>query len=166
MRLSYASEPTRNKFQNQEKINKEKIDSEKTSFKKFKKAELLKKIYDQKNWNSLFINPNTVLSKMAEKFGLNKRDILGKDVENGAVRLALCETEILQETRAYLETQGVDLSVFEEEMTSTERSDTTLMVKNIPQEVSKYIYFFSNFKKTNQKFIWKLWKHQKIHHAR
>jgi multiple RNA-binding domain-containing protein 1 len=74
---------------------------------------------------------------MAEKFNLQKKDILGKEVENGAVRLALCETEILQETKAYLESQGVDLSKFEGEMATAVRSDTALMVKNIPTQASR-----------------------------
>jgi multiple RNA-binding domain-containing protein 1 len=134
LRLAFASAPRRDKFQQKMET---KVEKEKTSFKKFKKAELLKKIYDQSNWNSLFINPNTVLAKMAEKFGLQKKDILGKEVENGAVRLALCETEILQETKGYLETQGVEIEVFEKEMGGCRRSEDTLMVKNIPQESTK-----------------------------
>ena len=134
MRLAFASAPRRDNFQTKTET---KVEKEKTSFKKFKKAELLKKIYDQKNWNSLFINPNTVLAKMSEKFGLQKKDILGKEVENGAVRLALCETEILQETKGYLESQGVEIEVFEKEMGSCRRSEDTLMVKNIPQESTK-----------------------------
>jgi multiple RNA-binding domain-containing protein 1 len=137
LRLNFAREARRNKFRNENENMKKKIESEKTSFKKIKKAELLKKVYDQTNWNSLFINPNTVLAKMAEKFGLQKKDILGKEVENGAVRLALCETEILQETRSYLESQGVNLTAFEKEMGDCVRSHNTLMVKNIPQEATK-----------------------------
>ena len=98
---------------------------------------MLKKIYDQTNWNSLFLNPNTVLAKMADKFGLQKKDILGKDVENGAVRLALCEAEILQETRAYLESQNVDVSKFDLNMGSSVSSTKTLLVKNIPTQASR-----------------------------
>lgn len=135
--MSFASEPTRNKFQQKDQQVEKKVAKETSSFKKFKKAELLKKIYDQTNWNSLFLNPNTILQKMAEKFGLQKKDILGKDVEDGAVRLALCEAEVLQETRAYLESQGIELDVFEKPMGACTRSQTSLMVKNIPQGCSK-----------------------------
>lgn len=134
--MAFASEPTRNKYQTDDHL-RNKISNEKSSFKKVKKAEMLKKIYDQTNWNSLFLNPNTVLAKMADKFGLQKKDILGKDVENGAVRLALCEAEILQETRAYLESQNVDVSKFDLNMGSSVRSTKTLLVKNIPTQASR-----------------------------
>lgn len=135
--MSFASEPTRNKYVAKTDSTAKKVNKEKSSFKKVKKAELLKKIYDQTNWNSLFLNPNTILQKMAEKFGLQKKDILGKDVEDGAVRLALCETEVLQETKAYLESQAVQVTVFDKQMSECLRSSTTLMVKNIPQGCSK-----------------------------
>ena len=48
--------------------------------------------------------------------------------ENAAVKLALAETHIIQETKSYLESQGVLLSSF----SSRARSDTTILVKNIP----------------------------------
>ncbi len=34
---------------------------EKTSYKKEKKLDLMKNLKDQTNWNTLFLNPNTVL---------------------------------------------------------------------------------------------------------
>lgn len=139
LRMEKASAPRRDRFQTQtqEEINQNKIDQEKSSFKKFKKAELLKKIYDETNWNALFLNPNTILQKMSEKFGLKKTDILGKEVENGAVKLALCETEILQETKKFLEDQGLDVSIFERPMGQTERSISSFLVKNIPAKITK-----------------------------
>jgi multiple RNA-binding domain-containing protein 1 len=48
--------------------------------------------------------------------------------ENAAVKLALAETHIIQETKSYLEAQGVLLSSF----STRGRSDTTILVKNIP----------------------------------
>lgn len=44
------------------------------------------------------------------------------------MKLALAETHIIQETKSYLESQGVLLSSF----SSRARSDTTILVKNIP----------------------------------
>lgn len=60
---------------------------------------------------------------------ISKSDILNPDgSDNAAVKLALAETHIIQETKAYMESQGVVLSAF----SSKERSDTTILVKNIP----------------------------------
>ncbi len=59
-----------------------------------------------------------------------KSEILNPDggSDNAAVKLALAETHIIQETKTYLESQGVVLSAF----SSRERSETTILVKNIP----------------------------------
>lgn len=60
---------------------------------------------------------------------LDKSDILNPESgDNAAVKLALVETHIIQETKAYLESQGVLLSSF----SSKARSDTAILVKNIP----------------------------------
>jgi len=48
--------------------------------------------------------------------------------ENAAVKLALAETHIIQETKSYLEAQGVLLSSF----STRARSNTVILVKNIP----------------------------------
>lgn len=60
---------------------------------------------------------------------INKSEILNpENGDNPAVKLALAETHIIQETKAYLESQGVLLSSF----STKARSDTTILVKNIP----------------------------------
>jgi multiple RNA-binding domain-containing protein 1 len=60
---------------------------------------------------------------------ISKSDILNPESgDNAAVKLALAETHIIQETKTYLESQGVLLSSF----SSRARSDTTILVKNIP----------------------------------
>lgn len=60
---------------------------------------------------------------------ISKADILNPDSDNAAVKLALAETHVIQETKTYLESQGVLLSSFGSHM---RRSDTIILVKNIP----------------------------------
>jgi multiple RNA-binding domain-containing protein 1 len=70
-----------------------------------------------------------VASSIANRMNIDKSEILNP--ENGdspAVKLALAETHIIQETKSYLESQGVLLSSF----STKARSDTTILVKNIP----------------------------------
>ena len=45
---------------------------ERSSFKKEKRVDLMKNLKDETNWNTLFLNPNTVLSYITEKFGITK----------------------------------------------------------------------------------------------
>ena len=68
-------------------------------------------------------------SSVADRFNIDKNDILNPESGvNPAVKLALAETHIIQETKSYFETQGVVLSSF----SSRARSDTIILVKNIP----------------------------------
>jgi multiple RNA-binding domain-containing protein 1 len=69
-----------------------------------------------------------VLSSISDRLSISKADILNPESDNAAVKLALAETHIIQETKTYLESQGVILSSF----SSRSRSDTTILVKNIP----------------------------------
>ncbi len=65
---------------------------------------------------------------------ISKSDILNPESsDNAAVKLALAETHIIQETKSYLESQGVVPSSF----SSRARSETTILVKNIPYGTSE-----------------------------
>ena len=45
---------------------------EKSSYKKKKKKEMRMKYNDTTSWNTLFLNPNTVLERMAKKLHITK----------------------------------------------------------------------------------------------
>ncbi|KAL0952891.1 hypothetical protein HGRIS_007110 [Hohenbuehelia grisea] len=80
------------------------------------------------NWSMLYMNSDAVASSIADRLNISKSDILNPESDNAAVKLALAETHVIQETKTYFEEQGVVLSSF----TSRARSDTTILVKNIP----------------------------------
>ena len=72
-------------------------------------------------------------SSIANRMNIPKADILNPDnAVNPAVKLALAETHIIQETKIYLESQGVSLTSFSSPHSRTRRSDTVILVKNIP----------------------------------
>ena len=62
---------------------------EKSSYKKKKKKEMRMKYNDTTSWNTLFLNPNTVLERMAKKLHITKSQILVSD--NLAPKVALAE---------------------------------------------------------------------------
>lgn len=67
------------------------------------------------NWNALFVDHNAVAEVIAEKFGASKEAVVGPDIKgSAAVRLALAETQIVNETKKYLEKMGVRLDAFSE----------------------------------------------------
>jgi multiple RNA-binding domain-containing protein 1 len=59
---------------------------------------------------------------------ISKSDILDPESPDAAVKLALAETHIIQETKTYLESHGVILSAF----SGRGHSETIILVKNIP----------------------------------
>ncbi|KAI9457851.1 hypothetical protein HD554DRAFT_2141462 [Boletus coccyginus] len=84
------------------------------------------------NWSMLYMNSDAVVSSIADRLSISKADILNPESSNAAVKLALAETHVIQETKSYLESQGVILSSF----SSRGRSDTIILVKNIPYGTS------------------------------
>ena len=79
-----------------------------------------------------------MVSSVADRMNISKSDILNPESENAAVKLALAETHIINETKTYLESQGVLLGSFSTLAGSNHlrRSDTVILVKNIPYGTS------------------------------
>ena len=102
-----------------------------SSFKKNRKEQQKESSMNETNWNSLFMSQDAVADAMANKMNVAKSDILDVESDNMAVRLALAETHTIQETIKYLQDAGVSIDAFKANM-KKERSDTVIMVKNIP----------------------------------
>ena len=77
---------------------------------------------------SIHSQSDAVLSSVADRMKISKSDILDPEASDTAVKLALAETHIIQETKTYLESHGVVLSAF----SGRGRSETVILVKNIP----------------------------------
>ena len=61
----------------------------------------------------MFLGVNAVADAMAEKYQTSKSGILdAQSRQSLAVRMALGETQVVSETREFLEAQGVRLDVF------------------------------------------------------
>ncbi|KAF9505781.1 hypothetical protein BS47DRAFT_1378243 [Hydnum rufescens UP504] len=84
------------------------------------------------NWSMLYMNSDAVVSSVADRLKVSKADILNPDSDDAAVKLALAETHVIQETKKYLEDEGVILDSFK----SRQRSETIILVKNIPYGTS------------------------------
>jgi multiple RNA-binding domain-containing protein 1 len=80
------------------------------------------------NWNSMYMNPNAVLSSVADRLGVTKADLIDFSSSDAAVKQAHAETHVIQEIKAFLESSGVNLDAFRQH----ERDETTLLIKNFP----------------------------------
>ncbi|CAG8467637.1 18241_t:CDS:2, partial [Acaulospora morrowiae] len=86
-----------------EKPQPQNQDQSKWSLKKKKEMKLKSQATNDFNWNTLYMNSDTIAESIAHRFNIKKSDILDPESDNLAARLALAETHIIQETKAYLE---------------------------------------------------------------
>ena len=67
---------------------------------------------------------------MSDRLGISKSELLDPTSADAAVKQAHAETHIIQETKSYFTTHGVNLDAFKKR----ERGDTTILVKNFSYE--------------------------------
>jgi len=128
------------KPEREEPINKKKL----KGYKKEKIEKLKKLAKNERSWNLLFTSANASAEAMAKGLGIDKRDLLAKDAEGLGIRLALGETHVVQETKKWLEKEGIALEAFDQAgddlLTSTfgekARRDDTIIVKHLPAGAS------------------------------
>jgi multiple RNA-binding domain-containing protein 1 len=68
------------------------------------------------------------MSSIASRLGVDKSTLLDPTSSDAAVKQALAETHVIQETKSYFTANGVDLETFK----SKKRGDTAILVKNFP----------------------------------
>jgi len=115
-----------------------------SSYKRQKEADLKASAGNTVAWNSLFMRADTVAEAVAAHYGVTKSDLLDPTAPDMAVRMALGETQVIAETKSALADAGVDVEALENaaaaagkgkkgrEKISVIRSDTILLVKNLP----------------------------------
>lgn len=80
------------------------------------------------NWNSLYMSQDAVNASVAARLGVSKSEVLDPTSADAAVKQAIAETSVIQDTKAYFAANGVDLDAFK----SQKRGDTAILVKNFP----------------------------------
>lgn len=80
------------------------------------------------NWNTLYMNQDAVNASVAARLGVSKSEVLDPTSADAAVKQAIAETSVIQDTKAYFVSNGVDLDAFK----SHKRGDEAILVKNFP----------------------------------
>ena len=100
-------------------------------------------------WSSSFVRGDAVVDNLSERLGLAKGDILNvkDDLSSGgaAVRLALGETQIIEENREYFQEHGIDMNILvsgssgkgAEKLHDVKRSKEMILVKNLPYDTTE-----------------------------
>ncbi|KUI58663.1 Multiple RNA-binding domain-containing protein 1 [Cytospora mali] len=84
------------------------------------------------NWNSLFMNQDAVLASTADRLGVSKSELLDPTSTDAAVKQAVAETQIIQDTKTYFASHGANVEAFK----SQKKGDTAILVKNFPYGTS------------------------------
>ena len=127
-------------------VDPDTVDIEDPSLTYKQKQELLRKqqaLKASQGWSASFVRGDAVLDNLAQRLGIRKGDVLNvkDDLNSGdaAVRLALGETQIIEENRAYFTSHGVDMEALvsakksqEQKNSDEKRSSTSILVKNLP----------------------------------
>ncbi|KAF3944314.1 hypothetical protein CMV_029201 [Castanea mollissima] len=91
---------------------------------------------DTRAWNSFFMRSDTVVENIARKYGVSKSELLDREADDLAVRIALAETQVIAETKKALTNAGVNVLSLEEyaagKVDGVKRSNHVLLVKNLP----------------------------------
>lgn len=99
-----------------------------------KKRRLLK-VDKPESWNSLFLNKDTVAEATARMLGFTKSQILNPESDEIASRLAIAESQLINDTKEMFQKAGIDLSLFDTKLNpSSKLSRTLLIVKNLKYE--------------------------------
>ncbi|CAG9561814.1 unnamed protein product [Danaus chrysippus] len=106
-------------------------------FKEKKALKLKQQAKSSHNWNVLFLGSNAVADVVASSYNTTKEQLLSDNNKNtsAAVRLALGETQLVAETKEFLESNGVHLDAFNRP--AKKRSKTCILVKNLPAGTDK-----------------------------
>uniref|UniRef100_A0A1A8PDM5 Probable RNA-binding protein 19 n=1 Tax=Nothobranchius rachovii TaxID=451742 RepID=A0A1A8PDM5_9TELE len=106
-----------------------------SSYKRQKDAKNKASSSSSHNWNTLFLGTSAVADAIADKYNTTKSQVLDHETKGSvAVRMALGETQIVQETRQFLLDNGVSLDSFSQ--AAAARSTSVILVKNLPAGVA------------------------------
>lgn len=116
-----------------------------SSYKKAKAQQQKQQAGDSRNWNALFVRADAAVSAVASDLGVSKGRMFEEDEDNpsansAAVRVALSETRVIEETKRFLGEQGVDVAALEKgvrEPASVQRSQRVLLLKNVPHDANQ-----------------------------
>ena len=108
----------------------------KSSFKKKQQEEAKRAANDDANWNPIYIRSEAVVGALAERFNMKKGDILDSESSNMAVRVALGEAHIIEETKTFLTDHGVSTEALDQagRGRKVRRSKNVILVKNLPAD--------------------------------
>ncbi|OHT11263.1 RNA-binding (RRM/RBD/RNP motifs) family protein [Tritrichomonas foetus] len=99
------------------------------------------KIEKPESWNALFLNKDTVAEATAHMLGFTKAQILNPESDDIASRLAIAESQLVNDTKKMFQDAGIDLSLFNQSdsgsFSNPKLSKTLIIAKNLKYECTE-----------------------------
>ena len=112
------------------------IQDDDMSFKE-KKAQRLKE-HRPESYNPFFMNKDTIADAIAHRIGMTRADVLNPESDDAASRLAVAESQLVEETKQLFEENGINVDLLSKETSSrVDLSRTVLIVKNLRWETTE-----------------------------
>lgn len=108
-----------------------------SEYKKQKKEKQIENFDNETNWNYLFMNQNAVIESISKKLNIPKSEIMSRDNANLAVQVAAMETTVIQDTKDWLTSQGINLDLLKGKRSQCVRSKNIILIKNIHPNINK-----------------------------
>eukprot|EP00928_Gymnodinium_smaydae_P006165 TRINITY_DN1214_c0_g3_i2.p1 TRINITY_DN1214_c0_g3~~TRINITY_DN1214_c0_g3_i2.p1 ORF type:complete len:850 (-),score=135.94 TRINITY_DN1214_c0_g3_i2:170-2719(-) len=129
-------------------VLEESADGGKSSGSSYKRQRELKRkkveAHLEHTWNLLYVSANAAADAVAGQLKVSKGELFGKDADNAAVSAALTETSVIQQTKLWLQREGIRVDAFEQTGASLQkcraaglnndssRRDDAFIVKHLP----------------------------------
>lgn len=104
-----------------------------------KKQQRLKQ-YRPETMNPLIMDKNTIADAIADRIGVTKADVLNPESDNVMARLAIAESQLIEETKQLFIEHGIDVDALNEGFKSADKinySKTVLIIKNLRWETTE-----------------------------
>lgn len=111
------------------------IQDDDMSFKDKKAARLRQ--HTPENYNPFFMNKDTIAEAIAARIGVTRADVLNPESEDAASRLAVAESQLVEETKQLFAANGIDPEIITRTTNKNELSRTVLFVKNLRYETTE-----------------------------
>eukprot|EP01040_Poterioochromonas_malhamensis_P007145 gene7145-7716_t len=91
-----------------------------SSFQQKKEEERRKLLHVKEGWNASYVRSDAVIDNLAERYNVAKSTLLDTELKGGdiAVRLAVAETQIIQENKAFFSSHGLDVKPSDKRITT------------------------------------------------
>ena len=134
----------------EEKANKVKKFNNESSYQNQKYAKQRGNKHSAYNWSTFYIDENQVANVMQERYGVDKLELMNdsKKGPSANVKMAMASASLTQETKKWLQSHGLEKTIYENPTAERNEKSKMIIVKNLnfTTTSSELRHFLDNWK--------------------